>query len=374
MPTTLPGVTEGQAAVQLRTQDEHQPVPGGRDRVRQGRARGHGHRSRALLDGRDHDPPPAPLGVAPASRDRAGTRAGRPRGSRRVLGLVWPEQTPETLPELVAKLDRASRLPGWTSAWTAPARARMDMMSTNGVRTPVGIRIVAASAGASRRPRRRAAGVGHAAAGHAERGVRVARRRALADLPAPTRRRWRSTTSTRPRAVDDQPDDDGRSGRRVAADRQGLRQPALRQATSTAPAACTSTSTSAWTPRRAPRWQPQSKPYRVRVATDMSMKREDADELREVTVRSSTEPPVPLALLGHPIVRDPARDDPHRGQRARRLRLRRSERRDGRRELRTRRRGSPRPGAGRGESCTSSPGSGSSGPGSRSSWPRASGG
>jgi Cu(I)/Ag(I) efflux system membrane protein CusA/SilA len=45
--------------------------------------------------------------------------------------------------ELVDQLDRATRLPGWTSAWTAPVRARMDMMST-GVRTPVGIRIVAA--------------------------------------------------------------------------------------------------------------------------------------------------------------------------------------------------------------------------------------
>ena len=32
--------------------------------------------------------------------------------------------------------------PGWTNAWTAPVRARIDMMST-GVRTPVGVRIVA---------------------------------------------------------------------------------------------------------------------------------------------------------------------------------------------------------------------------------------
>ncbi|WP_394846943.1 efflux RND transporter permease subunit [Pendulispora brunnea] len=61
---------------------------------------------------------------------------------RRVLGLVWPEQTPRTTAELVDALDHAARLPGWTSAWTAPARARMDMMAT-GVRTPVGIRIVA---------------------------------------------------------------------------------------------------------------------------------------------------------------------------------------------------------------------------------------
>ena len=33
-------------------------------------------------------------------------------------------------------------MPGWTNAWTAPVRARIDMMAT-GVRTPVGIRIVA---------------------------------------------------------------------------------------------------------------------------------------------------------------------------------------------------------------------------------------
>jgi Cu(I)/Ag(I) efflux system membrane protein CusA/SilA len=67
-----------------------------------------------------------------------------PRSLRRVLGLIWPEATRETEAELVAKLDRATRLPGWINAWTAPARARMDMMAT-GVRTPVGIRVVAAN-------------------------------------------------------------------------------------------------------------------------------------------------------------------------------------------------------------------------------------
>src|SRR5439155_21363325 len=61
-----------------------------------------------------------------------------------VLGLIWPEQTPSSTAELVDRLDRATRLPGWTSAWTAPARARMDMMAT-GIRTPVGIRVVAAT-------------------------------------------------------------------------------------------------------------------------------------------------------------------------------------------------------------------------------------
>ena len=61
---------------------------------------------------------------------------------RGALSLVWPERTPRTTPELVERLDRSARLPGWASAWTAPARARMDMMTT-GVRTPVGLRIVA---------------------------------------------------------------------------------------------------------------------------------------------------------------------------------------------------------------------------------------
>ena len=66
-----------------------------------------------------------------------------PDSIRRVLAAFWPEATPETTAELVERLDRATRLPGWTNAWTAPARARMDMMAT-GVKTPVGIRVVAA--------------------------------------------------------------------------------------------------------------------------------------------------------------------------------------------------------------------------------------
>jgi copper/silver efflux system protein len=66
-----------------------------------------------------------------------------PPSVRRALALLWPEATEETEAELVAKLDRATALPGWVNAWTTPARARMDMMAT-GVRTPVGIRVVAA--------------------------------------------------------------------------------------------------------------------------------------------------------------------------------------------------------------------------------------
>jgi Cu(I)/Ag(I) efflux system membrane protein CusA/SilA len=64
---------------------------------------------------------------------------------RMVLGWLWPERGPLTSPELVEKLDGAARLPGWTPGWTAPVRARLDMMST-GIRTPLAIRVVAPSA------------------------------------------------------------------------------------------------------------------------------------------------------------------------------------------------------------------------------------
>jgi Cu(I)/Ag(I) efflux system membrane protein CusA/SilA len=61
-----------------------------------------------------------------------------------VLARLWPDQLPPTTAELVDELDGLVRRPGWTHAWTAPVRARMDMMAT-GVRTPIGIRVVAAT-------------------------------------------------------------------------------------------------------------------------------------------------------------------------------------------------------------------------------------
>jgi Cu(I)/Ag(I) efflux system membrane protein CusA/SilA len=58
------------------------------------------------------------------------------------LQRVWPERVPYSTAELVEQLDHAARRVGWVNAWTAPARGRMDMLST-GVRTPVGLRITA---------------------------------------------------------------------------------------------------------------------------------------------------------------------------------------------------------------------------------------
>jgi Cu(I)/Ag(I) efflux system membrane protein CusA/SilA len=143
MPTTLPGVPAGEAAVQLRRQDraisqfaEVATVFG-----KVGRA--------------DTATDPAPYSMAettirlrprsqwPQQPRQRWYSGWAPPGLRRALGLLWPEEGPATMAELVDRLDRATRLPGWTNAWTTPARARLDMMAT-GVRTPAGIRIVAA--------------------------------------------------------------------------------------------------------------------------------------------------------------------------------------------------------------------------------------
>jgi Cu(I)/Ag(I) efflux system membrane protein CusA/SilA len=56
------------------------------------------------------------------------------------LTRVWPEETPETWDELVAKLSAGVQMPGWTQAFTMPIRARVDMLTT-GVRTPVGVKV-----------------------------------------------------------------------------------------------------------------------------------------------------------------------------------------------------------------------------------------
>ena len=49
-------------------------------------------------------------------------------------------EEPETWDDLVAKLNAAAKMPGWTNAWTMPIKTRIDMLTT-GVRTPVGIKI-----------------------------------------------------------------------------------------------------------------------------------------------------------------------------------------------------------------------------------------
>jgi Cu(I)/Ag(I) efflux system membrane protein CusA/SilA len=141
MPTTLPGVAPEQAAFQLYWQDHAMRQFGEVETVfgKVGRAdTGTDPAPFAMAETVVHLRPRAEWPRLPRHRWYS---AWAPRPLKWVLGRIWPEATPRTTAELVAALDEAVRLPGWTGAWTAPARARMDMMAT-GVRTPVGVRVV----------------------------------------------------------------------------------------------------------------------------------------------------------------------------------------------------------------------------------------
>ncbi len=154
MPTTLPNLSIGEAARQLQRQDailksfpEVRTVFG-----KVGRA--------------ESPTDPAPLSMvetivqlkAPSAWPKV--RAPRwysswaPAFLRRPLGALWPEERPETWEELVAKMNQAASLPGWTNAFTMPIRTRVDMLST-GVRTPVGVKVFGADLGAIERAGRR---------------------------------------------------------------------------------------------------------------------------------------------------------------------------------------------------------------------------
>jgi Cu(I)/Ag(I) efflux system membrane protein CusA/SilA len=290
MPTTLPGVSAGDAAVQLsrmdRTLAQFPEVA---------EAFGKVGRANSATD-------PAPFSMAETTI-RLKPRAEWPKVShsrwysswapnalKGALGLLWPEQQQETTAELVDKLDQATRTPGWASAWTAPARARMDMMSTGGVRTPVGIRIVAANPErldavgnelqkwVAQLPHTRSA-VFESLGGEpwltlkldpaalAEHHVDPALAASTADFVISSGQvnelTWQGPGGTefRPkRFVIEHGHHPGDSG--IAPDRQ--------------------------------------QPYRLRVAMDMGM-HVDADQLREITVRSQTGQVVPLGLLGHPV-------------------------------------------------------------------------
>ncbi len=142
MPTTLPGVPAGEAAVQLRRLDRAISQFGEVAAVF-----GKVGRAATATDPAPYSMAEITIRLRPRSEWPKQPRerwysSWAPPEVKRVLGLAWPEETPATTAELIEKLDRAARLPGWTNAWTAPARARLDMTAT-GVRTPVGIRVVA---------------------------------------------------------------------------------------------------------------------------------------------------------------------------------------------------------------------------------------
>jgi Cu(I)/Ag(I) efflux system membrane protein CusA/SilA len=283
MPTTLAGVPPGQAAVELREMDralgEFKEVASVFGKV---------GRANSATDPAPYTMAETTIRLRPRSEWPEEWHARwysgwAPEWLKVGLRLAWPESAPESTAELVEKLDRAARLPGWTSAWTAPVRARMDMMATGGVRVPVGIRVVAAS------PARLEA-VGTALQAWATRlpGTRSAVFESLGGEPwltfepDPAALARFDVDSSAVETIANLVTTGGQVGQvespgkplrigRLARHDHGLVEPV------------------------------QAAPYRVRIAEDMGMRRMDADQLRAITVRpSGGGAPVPLALLGHP--------------------------------------------------------------------------
>ncbi|HXI54947.1 MAG TPA: efflux RND transporter permease subunit, partial [Polyangia bacterium] len=265
MPTTLPGAPVEQLAAQLRWQDRNlapfQEVATVFGKI--GRA--------------DSATDPAPLTMAeitialrpraewPLTFHRRWYSRRAPRWCKPALRLLWPEETPATTAELVARLDQVSRLPGWTGAWTAPARARLDMMAT-GVRTPVGVRI---------------------SAGDPER---------LATLGAAVRALLGRLPGTRSAVLESQ---GGEQRLSLALDAQALARHGVDGARAAALADLLTTG------GQLGELTVEGRRLRVRVQPESrEMMRSPADELRLATVRASASgggQPVPLALLGRPV-------------------------------------------------------------------------
>jgi Cu(I)/Ag(I) efflux system membrane protein CusA/SilA len=137
MPTTLPGIAIGEAQRALETQDR---ILAGFPEVE--RVYGKAGRAETATD-------PAPLSMFETTVILKPESAWRsketwysswlPEPMKPLVRPFWPDRISHE--ELVAEMNRALAMPGFTNAWTKPIKARIDMLST-GVRTPVGIKIL----------------------------------------------------------------------------------------------------------------------------------------------------------------------------------------------------------------------------------------
>lgn len=137
MPSTLPGISVGEAARILETQDRVLAAFPEVESV-------HGKAGRA-----ETSTDPAPLSMMetvvllkPADQWRAKDRwysGWWPDFAKPLVRPFWPDRI--SWDELVSEMDRKLSIPGATNAWTMPIKARIDMLST-GVRTPVGVKVL----------------------------------------------------------------------------------------------------------------------------------------------------------------------------------------------------------------------------------------
>ena len=137
MPTMLPGIAVGEAQRVLEIQDR---ILAGFPEVE--RVYGKAGRAETATD-------PAPLSMFETTvvlKPETAWRAKEtwysswlPEFARPLVRPFWPDRISHE--ELVAEMNRALAMPGFTNAWTMPIKARIDMLST-GVRTPVGIKVL----------------------------------------------------------------------------------------------------------------------------------------------------------------------------------------------------------------------------------------
>jgi copper/silver efflux system protein len=139
MPTTLPGISVGEASRLLQVQDR---ILRRFPEV----ASVHGKAGRAETS---TDPAPFSMmetvvALKPEGQWRPKERwysSWAPDWLRGGLRHVWRDRI--STEELVDEMHRALQIPGTTNAWTMPIKNRIDMLST-GIRTPVGIKVFGA--------------------------------------------------------------------------------------------------------------------------------------------------------------------------------------------------------------------------------------
>lgn len=137
MPTTLPGISVGEAQRLMETQDRVLRAFPEVERVF-----GKAGRAESSTDPAPFSMMETTIVLRPESEWRPRERwysSWAPDGIARWLRPFWPDRI--SWDELVDEMDRALRIPGVTNAWTMPIKARIDMLST-GVRTPVGIKVM----------------------------------------------------------------------------------------------------------------------------------------------------------------------------------------------------------------------------------------
>jgi Cu(I)/Ag(I) efflux system membrane protein CusA/SilA len=136
MPSTLPGISQTEAARILQIQDRLiLTVP------EVARVFGKAGRADTATDPAPFSMMETVITLKPEDQWREVPRwysSWAPDWAKALLRPFWRDRITEE--DIVADLDRVVRLPAIPNAWTMPIKARIDMLST-GIRTPVGLKI-----------------------------------------------------------------------------------------------------------------------------------------------------------------------------------------------------------------------------------------